>query len=96
MNQETYTCIERFMQTHQLTSNEIAVYDVQNGNHWTLRANPQYMLRALDLLLTAEHAIVSHIALDQSATRYLVTLPCTIGAVRSGIYTYNPDKDMLE
>ena len=96
MNQEAYMLVEQFVKEHPLTSNEVTIYDVRTGKQWTLLVSPMYLPRALDLFLTAEHAIISHITLDQSATRYLITLPYTMGTVHSGVYTYNTEKDVLE
>lgn len=96
MNLETHNHIEQFIKSNPIASNEMTVYDIQNDTQWTLRAGPKYMLRALDVFLTTEHAIVSHITVDSSASRYVVTIPCAMGAVRAGIYTYNPENDALE
>ena len=96
MQKESLRRIEEFVQNNPITSNETTVYSVTGEGRWTILAPAEHLVKALDILLTAEHAILSNIGIDASGKRYVVALPYAMGVIRSGVYTYNAEKDVLE
>ena len=96
MQKESLRRIEEFVQNNPITSNETTVYNVTGEGRWTILAPTEHLVKALDILLTTEHAILSNISVDTSGKRYVVALPYAMGVIRSGVYTYNAEKNVLE
>ena len=95
MNQ-TMELITRFLQTHPIETNEIVVYDVNRSGKWRIFADRKDMARAIEAFLATEHSIVSNMEIDHTGERYVMTVPYTLGALRYGAFTYNPQKNTLE
>ena len=96
MQKESLQRIEEFVQNDPITSNETTVYNVTGEGRWTILASTEHLVKALDILLTTEHAILSNISVDASGKRYVVALTYAMGVIRSGVYTYNAEKNVLE
>lgn len=96
MQAESLRRISEFVNQNPVSSNEITVYDVTGEGRWTIIASGENIVKALDILLTAEHSIVSNITVDSAGKRYIIALPYTIGSMRSGVYTYSAEKHVLE
>ena len=96
MQKESLRRIEEFVKLNPITGNETTVYSVTGEGRWTILASAKDLVKALDILLTSEHAILSNISVDTSGKRYIVALPYAMGVMRSGVYTYNVEKDTLE
>ena len=94
--QEILERITTFVRDNPVATNEVSIYDVSGNGRWTLLVSREHTTRAIELFLTAEHAILSNITVEHTGKRYIVTVPYTMGLVRSGVYTYNPEIDVLE
>lgn len=96
MSSETMRRIREFVRQHPTSGNQHVVYDMTGENIWKIVASGENIVKALEILLTAEHSIISNITVDSTGKGYILPLQYTLGNIRSGVYTYNADKHTLE
>lgn len=87
--------IQQYIKTHRHPGFYLCIYEVQQGNSWTIECRLNDMPAAVQCFLELEHTIVSHITAQPKTKHYVVTVPFVNGYLRPGRYTYDRNANQL-